>query len=68
METIEQFFENKDYENLLYYFDYKIFLSDYNDIYMENSFYKSKSLNEKQITRLTMLDFSSVFKNILRET
>lgn len=35
METIDQFFENKDYENLLYYFDYKIFLSDYNDIYEE---------------------------------
>ncbi len=35
---------------------------------MENNFYKSKSLNKKQITRLTMLDFSSVFKNILRET
>jgi len=25
METVDQFFENKDYENLLYYFDYKIF-------------------------------------------
>ena len=35
METVDQFFENKDYENLLYYFDYKIFLSNYNDIYEE---------------------------------
>ena len=33
METVDQFFDNKDYENLLYYFDYKAFLSDYNDIY-----------------------------------
>ena len=35
METVDQFFDNKDYENLLYYFDYKAFLSDYNDIYEE---------------------------------
>ena len=35
METIDQFFDNKDYENLLYYFDYKAFLFDYNDIYEE---------------------------------
>mgnify|MGYP001677648014 FL=1 len=35
METVDQFFENKDYENLLYYFDYKTFLPDYNEIYGE---------------------------------
>ena len=33
METVDQFFSNKNYEKLLYYFDYKTFLSDYNSIY-----------------------------------
>ena len=46
METIDQFFENKDYENLLYYFDYKIFCLIIM-IFMKNKIYKSKSLNEK---------------------
>ena len=46
METVDQFFENKDYENLLYYFDYKIFCLIIM-ICMKNKIYKSKSLNEK---------------------
>ena len=46
METVDQFFENKDYENLLYYFDYKIFCLIIM-IFMKNKIYKSKNLNEK---------------------
>ena len=46
METADQFFENKDYENLLYYFDYKIFCLIIM-IFMKNKIYKSKNLNEK---------------------
>ena|GEM_PF-7085656 len=63
METVDQFFENKDYENLLYYFDYKIFCLIIM-IFMKNKLYKSKNLNENYIICRTAFSFTNVFKNI----